>query len=68
MKPIEIIVIIVAVLIVVSVFGIRIYKRIHNMPVDEECIECHTKMKKALKRMRKANAKKIKKENNNVIE
>ena len=53
MQPIEIIVIILAILIVVSVFGIRIYKRIHHMPVDEECVECHAKMKKAIKRMKK---------------
>lgn len=56
MKPIEIIVIICAVLIVVSVFGYSIYKKITHKP-SSECCECHARMNRALKKMQKDNKK-----------
>ncbi len=56
MGPIEIIVIVTCVAVVVSVFGIRIYKKIHHMPVDE-CADCQANMKKVVKQMRKQRKK-----------
>ena len=56
MGPIEIIVIVACVAIVVSVFGVRIYKKIHHMPVDE-CADCQANMKRIVKQMRKQRKK-----------
>lgn len=67
MTLLEIIVIILASLVVVSVFGVRIYKRIHHLPLDE-CADCQANMKKLLKKMRKQRLKeeknKLKKNHN----
>lgn len=52
MEPIEIIVIIVASLIVSSVIGYAIYKKIRHKP-SSECGACHDRMARALKRMKK---------------
>ena len=56
MGLIEIIVIVICVAIVVSVFGIRIYKKIHHMPVDE-CADCQANMKRIVKQIRKQRKK-----------
>ena len=56
MGPIEIIVIVMCVAVVVSVFGIRIYKKVHHMPVDE-CADCQANMKKIVKQIRKQRKK-----------
>lgn len=56
MQAIEIIVIVCAVLIVGTYFGVLIYKKIHHMPTGD-CAECHNKMKKAVKRMKKQRKK-----------
>ena len=56
MGPIEIIVIVACVAIVVSVFGVRIYKKIHHMPIDE-CADCQANMKRMVKQMRKQRKK-----------
>lgn len=61
MGLIEIVVIILAVAFVCVVFGRRIYKIIKHKPVDT-CEECHNKMKLAVKRMKKEQAKKRKRE------
>jgi len=67
MTLLEIIVIILASLVVVSVFGVRIYKKIHHLPLDE-CADCQANMKKLLKKMRKQRLKeeknKLKKNHN----
>lgn len=67
MTLLEIIVIILASLVVISVFGVRIYKRIHHLPLDE-CADCQANMKKLLKKMRKQRLKeeknKLKKNHN----
>lgn len=68
MGPIEIIVIVACVVIVVSVFGVRIYKKIHHMPVDE-CADCQANMKRMIKQMRKQRKKEenLKAKNNSSI-
>jgi hypothetical protein len=74
MKIAEILIIVLASLFVIYVFGKRIYKIIHHMPSDT-CEECHTNMKNAVKRMKKNALKKkkralkeasINKENNSL--
>lgn len=57
MQPIEIIVIIVAALIVIAVFGNMIYRRIKKMPANE-CSCCKARMNRAMKRMKKEQRKK----------
>ena len=59
MTAIEIVVIILASLVVISVFGIRIYRKVHHLPVDE-CVDCQNDMKKMIKKMRKQRAKEAK--------
>ncbi len=68
MGPIEIIVIVACVVIVVSVFGVRIYKKIHHMPVGE-CADCQANMKRMIKQMRKQRKKEenLKAKNNSSI-
>ena len=44
MQPIEIIVIVVSISIVLLVFGRRLYKRIKGIPLDDECVKCHSKV------------------------
>ncbi len=57
MSPIEIVVIILAVSFVCLIFGRRIYRLATHKPVDT-CEECHNRMKLAVKRMKKEQAKK----------
>ena len=59
MGPIEITVIVLCSAVVVSVFGVRIYKKIHHMPLDE-CADCQANMKKLIKQMRKQRKKETK--------
>ncbi len=59
MGPIEITVIVLCSAVVVSVFGVRIYKKIHHMPLDE-CADCQANMKKLIKKMRKQRKKETK--------
>lgn len=51
MKPIEIIVIIVAVFIVISVIARAIYKKVKNVP-SCECQSCQNRMINALKKFK----------------
>ncbi len=51
MKPIEIIVIIVAVFIVISVIARAIYKKVKNIP-SCECQSCQNRMINALKKFK----------------
>ena len=44
MQPIEIIVIVASISIVLLVFGRRLYKRIKGIPLDDECVKCHSKI------------------------
>ena len=44
MQPIEIIVIIASISIVLLVFGRYIYKKIKGIPLDDECVKCHSKI------------------------
>lgn len=53
MQPIEIIVIIASVSIVLLVFGRYIYKKIKGIPLDDECVRCHSKTNKMLTQVRK---------------
>ena len=64
MGAIEIIVIIIAALFVFIIFGRRLYKVVKHKPVDT-CEECHERMKLAVKRMKKEQAKKRKLEQKN---
>lgn len=48
----EILIIIAIVLFVLSVFGVRIYKRVIHKPLDE-CACCHKSSKQLLKEYRK---------------
>ncbi|MGM9969402.1 MAG: hypothetical protein ACI35S_03295 [Anaeroplasma sp.] len=59
MQPIEIIVIITSVIIVATVFGNYIYKKVNH--ISTECNSCHSAMKRALKKVDKD----LKKEINN---
>lgn len=59
MGPIEITVIVLCSAVVVSVFGVRIYKKIHHMQLDE-CADCQANMKKLIKKMRKQRKKETK--------
>ena len=59
MGAIEIIVIIIAALFVCIIFGRRLYKVVKHKPLDT-CEECHERMKLAVKRMKKEQAKKRK--------
>lgn len=52
----EILIIIIAIAIVLSVFGVRIYKLINRKPMDE-CACCGNKGKKLVKYYRKQKAK-----------
>jgi hypothetical protein len=56
MGAVEITVIVICAAVVVSVFGIRIYKKIHHIPVDE-CAYCQANMKRIIKQMRKQRKK-----------
>jgi len=53
MQPIEIIVIIASISIVLLVFGRRLYKRIKGIPLDDECVKCHSKTNKMVSEIRK---------------
>ncbi len=64
MSALDIIVIICAVLFVCIIFGRRLYKVVKHKPVDT-CEECHERMKLAVKRMKKEQAKKRKLEQKN---
>ncbi len=61
MQFIEVLVIVLAVSFVLVIFGRRIYKLAKHKPLDT-CEECHYRMKMAVKRMKKEQAKKRKKE------
>ena len=65
MSPIEIVVIILAVSYVCFIFGRRIYKLAKHKPLDT-CEECHNRMKLAVKRMKKEQARKRKLEQKNL--
>jgi len=55
----EILLIVIAVLIVLSVFGVRIYKHINRKPVDE-CASCGNKGKNLVKYYHKKKRKEAK--------
>lgn len=60
MSAIEIIVIILSAFFVLYIFGSRIYKLV-KYKTSDTCEECHNNMKRAVKRMKKQNAKNRKK-------
>lgn len=63
MSAIEIIVIILSASFVLYIFGSRIYKLV-KYKTSDTCEECHNNMKRAVKRMKKQNAKNRKKKLN----
>ena len=61
MSPIEIIVIILAVVFVGPIFGIRIYKLVTHK-LSDECDDCRYRMKRAVKKFKREQMKKKKEE------
>ncbi len=61
MSAFEIIVIILSASFVLYIFGSRIYKLV-KYKTSDTCEECHNNMKRAVKRMKKQNAKNKKKQ------
>ncbi len=61
MSALEIIVIILSASFVLYIFGSRIYKLV-KYKTSDTCEECHNNMKRAVKRMKKQNAKNKKKQ------
>ena len=57
MGPLEIIVIIISVIIVGTVIGVFIYKKVKGLPTGE-CVECRKGTKKLLKKYQKMYQKK----------